>query len=78
MEEQNEEGLERAMNRKAGRGTGEVAIWASVWKVDLVRAQVGRVRMSWDLVSHLRLNEEAPHTRQRTPEESVLAVCMRI
>lgn len=46
----------------------------SVWKVDLVRAQVGRVRMSWDPVSHRRVNEEAVHTRG----VCVLAVCMRI
>lgn len=46
----------------------------SVWKVDLIRAQVGRVRMFWDPVSHLGVNEEATHTRG----VCVLAVCRRI
>lgn len=46
----------------------------SVWKVDLVRAQVCRMGMSWDPVSHLGVNEEAVHTRG----VCVLAVCMRI
>lgn len=61
----------RTGNERESWAWNRVEIW--VWKVDLVRAQVGRVRMSWDPMSHRRVNEEAAHTRG----VCVLAVCMR-